>query len=398
MLNNKIPRKNFIKVLSILTTSAFCPPALYANASQQDGESILKCSIYLQAPKQTQITIRWLTTMPVYSWVEYGEDPAQMNNHQHQSNDGLVNANNTTQAITIAGLKPGTTYYYRICSKIIIEFKPYKITYGDIFMSEGFSFKTLKKDVSESEIWVLNDIHDRPNSFEQLFKFHEKTCDFIFLNGDMFNWQKDEQQLIDHLINPLVEASGKTIPFILSRGNHETRGIFARGLHNYFNDVAEKYYYSFTHGAMYIIVLDSGEDKVDENEEYGGIVDFDAYREQQKIWLQNEIKKKEFKKAKYKIVFSHIPLFYAGSAHGTQHCHDLWAPILRCAKIDVLISGHTHVYGMHAPVAGKHNYPVIIGGGPLDGHRTLIKIKTTQQNLIITAFNDEGKELDSIQL
>ena len=61
--------------------------------------------------------------MPVYSWVEYGEDPAQMNNHQHQSNNGLVNANNTAQAITIAGLTLGTTYYYRICSKIIIEFK-----------------------------------------------------------------------------------------------------------------------------------------------------------------------------------------------------------------------------------------------------------------------------------
>lgn len=391
-------RKTFLTSLSLVTGATLLPSALRGGISVADTGELIKCGPYLQSPRQNQITIRWITNKPVYSWIKFGEAPGLLDQVQHQSTDGLINANTTVQAITIEGLKPGKTYYYQILSKEIVDFKPYKVSYGNTFAGEVLTFKTLKADGADAEIWILNDIHDRPESFQQILQYHQPNADFIFLNGDMFNWQKDEQQLIDHLISPLVKAAGINVPFILSRGNHETRGAFARDLHRYFNGVDEKYYYSFTHGPMYIIVLDSGEDKADDHPEYAGIVDFDSYRERQKHWLEKEVQKPEFKNARYKIVFSHIPLFYAGNGHGVQHCRELWAPILNKAKINVLISGHTHVYGVHPPQAGEHDYPVIIGGGPLDNIRTLIKLKYDKAGLKASTFNEKGILMDTLTL
>ncbi len=60
--------------------------------------------------------------------------------------------------------------------------------------------------------------------------------DFVFFNGDMFDYQEDEQQIIDHLlIPPATQPSHPRKPFIFTRGNHETRGKFRRELGNYFD-------------------------------------------------------------------------------------------------------------------------------------------------------------------
>ena len=145
-------------------------------------------------------------------------------------------------------------------------------------------------------------------------------------------------------------------------------------------------------------MLDSGEDKVDAAAEYYGLVDFDKYRLLQAEWLKKEIQKKAFKKAKYKIVFSHIPFYYSGDWHGTMHCREVFGPILNKAKVDLLISGHTHKYGIHPPVAGQHNYPIVIGGGPKEGARTIIKVKADKAALALEMFDDAGKLVGNIKL
>ncbi len=214
----------------------------------------------------------------------------------------------------------------------------------------------------------------------------------------MFNFQTDENQLVNHLINPLTNLFAANTPFIFSRGNHEARGKFARQLNKYFDGGEDRYYYSFQHGPVYAIVLDSGEDKADEVVVYGGIVNFDAYRLEQAEWLEKEVQKKEFRKAKYKLVFSHIPLYNSGEGHGTVHCRKVWGPILNKAKINLLISGHTHKYGIHPAVQGQHNYPIVIGGGPADGKRTIINVKADNSNLDLQMIDDSGKMVGILNL
>lgn len=397
----KLNRRTFMGSLGSLGAAGLLPFSSFAQqaAILAPVDNLLKSAPYLQSPFPDRITVRWINSLPCFSWVEFGEKPNALKWKALSTDHGLVQAYDTHNTITLQGLEPGKKYYYRVVSKVIEEFKPYKITYGDTEASEVFSFETPGKNQEEISFLVFNDIHDRPESFKHLMQFNNnEQHDFVFLNGDMFNYQTDEQQLIDHLLLPLGELFASNTPFYFSRGNHEMRGKFARHLPAYFNSREQNFYFSFQYGHMYAIVLDSGEDKEDDAPVYAGLADFDNYRLEQAAWLETEVNKPAFKKAKHKVVFSHIPLYHAGDWHGTMHCRKVWGNILNKAKIDVLISGHTHVYGIHPPEKGEHDYPIVIGGGPADGKRTLIKVKANRQSMDITMLDDAGKQVGQLGL
>ena len=89
----------------------------------------------------------------------------------------------------------------------------------------------------------------------------------------------------------------------------------------------------------------------------------------------------------------HIPPFYSNEMHGSVHSRELFSPLFDEYKVDLVVCGHTHVYGVHPPVKGKHNYPIIIGGGPAPGTRTLMKIKANSRQLHVQMLDDAGKEV-----
>lgn len=397
-MKKHITRRSFVSSLGFAGLAAIPHLPALASPGVLNG-SILKCAPYLQAPDPESMTIRWITHTPSFGWVDYGMSADKLNNKAYSVDDGLTQANNTVHSIILKGLEPGTTYYYRAVSKNIDDFHPYKLKYGNSEASQVFSFTTPDQQKDEIRFLVFNDIHDRPESFPVLLKYQEESPkDFVFLNGDMFNWQVDEDQLINHLLKPLCDSFASNTPFIFSRGNHEARGKFARQIGDYFDGGEQKFYYGFQQGPLYAIVLDSGEDKEDSHPEYSGLVSFDAYRIKQKEWLEKEIKKKAFRNAKFKVVFSHIPLHYSGEKHGTMHCREQWGPLLNKAGIDVLISGHTHRHGIHPAVPGVHEYPIVIGGGKKDGSRTIMNVKVTQKKLNLRMIDDSGATVGSLDL
>ncbi|HMR85521.1 MAG TPA: metallophosphoesterase family protein [Niabella sp.] len=353
---------------------------------------------YLQAPAINSMNILWITNKLCYSWVEYGEGD-KLDQKAHQVTDGLVNAYNRVNNVHLPNLKPDTRYSYRVISKEITGFQPYKITYGETIISGTKTFTTVNPNATEVSWLVLNDIHDRPHSFAHLIKLNgNDPYDYVFLNGDMFDYQTDEQQLINHLLKPCTDSFAGSAPFLFVRGNHETRGKFARDIADYFASPSGKYYYSYQWGPVYNIVLDTGEDKPDDHEVYAGIVDFDSYRRQQAAWLEKEMQTKAFKTSPFRVVMMHIPHFYSGDWHGTLHCRELFAPLFDKYKVDLFIAGHTHKYGVFAPEKGKHNYPIIIGGGPKEGNRTLIKVKASQQEINLRMLKDDGSEVGSYRI
>lgn len=350
---------------------------------------------YLQAPSGNSISIMWITNKLCYSWVEYGEGD-QLNQKAHEIKDGLVNAYNRVNAVRLNNLKPNTTYSYRVVSKEILEFQPYKLVYGTTITSDTRTFKTMEPQAKEVSWLIMNDIHDRPQSIPHLMQLNGNApYDYVFFNGDMFDYQTDEQQIIDHMLAPCGESFAGAKPFLFVRGNHETRGKYSRELADYFTSPSGKYYYAYQWGPVYNIVLDTGEDKPDDAPVYAGIVDFDSYRREQAVWLEQEMQKPAFKKAPFRVVMMHIPHFYSGDWHGTMHCRELFAPLFNKHKVDMVISGHTHKFGVFAPEEGKHSYPIIIGGGPKDGNRTLIKVKANQQELSLKMLKDDGSEVGS---
>jgi predicted phosphodiesterase len=376
-----------------LPLSAF---ASNQNADSPDATHNFLTKPYLQAPTTDSMTIMWLTNQLCLNWVEYGETE-KLGTKAEQCAHGMINTNSRINTVTLTNLKPNTTYYYKVFSKQILDFRPYKITFGDIISSETYRFQTLDPKTKDVSWLILNDIHDRPESFGELIQLNQnKPYDFVFLNGDMFDYQTDENQIINHLLHPCSLFSTEK-PFMFVRGNHETRGKYSRNLLDYYYNYDKKEYYSFKMGSVFTIVLDTGEDKKDSHPVYGGTVNYDSYREEQAIWLEKQMKSKAFKNAPFRVVMMHIPHYHSDEEHGTTECRRLFGSLFEKYKIDLFVAGHTHEYGMFEPNK-EHSYHFVIGGGPETGTRTLIRIDANSKVLNLQMLNDSGKEIGLFQL
>lgn len=389
--------KNVTKLGALTTATGFLPTSgLLAQNGSHPSKFITSRHAFLTLPYLQNLTsnsvdIMFITNNNAYSWVEFGE--ASLSERAHNTADGFVTAYNRVNCIGLRDLEPNTEYKYRVVSKEIIQFEPYDLKYGNQIASDEFLFKTPEIKEKETNCIIFNDIHDRPNTFVELMNVNEnRTFDFAILNGDMFDFEEDEAQVIRNLLAPCANLFAKNKPYIMLRGNHETRGKFRGELKNYFSYPTEEYYYTLVKGPVHFTFLDTGEDKPDDTEVYAGIVDFDAFREKQAIWLEKEMQKSKYVNAKYKVVVMHIPTYHSGDWHGTLHCRKVFSPLFEKYKVDLVIAGHTHKYGIHKP-NNEHKYPIIIGGGPKKGYRTITNLSANQDRLEITMIDDSGKQV-----
>ncbi len=353
---------------------------------------------YLQAPLETSMTIMWITDVKCTSWVEYGVGET-LDRKAYCSRDGLIDADQTLHRITLEGLTSGTRYSYRVCSKEIVTFESYKVTFGETLVGPTEHFVTLSRSKEAFSFIVLNDIHHRDDLMTKLILQSASTpYDLVFLNGDILGHIEDEPQIVEHILKPCSALFAKTIPFVYVRGNHETRGQYARMLGDYLGRPENRYYYAFDHGPVHFIVMDGGEDKEDGHKEYSGLVNFDPYRERQRVWLEEEIQSKPFKNALFKVVLVHMPPTASKEWHGTNHLYEIWRPLFNRAKIDLMISGHTHQHAVVEPEEGVCDYPMIIGGAPKEGQATVIRVDVTQDTLDVVMTTDEKKVVGAYQV
>ena len=115
---------------------------------------------YLQALSYDGVTICFSTSHRGFSGVELrvkGSDEAQL---YRTSKDGLFEADNTFNAIRIDGLSAATEYEYRLTSKRMLSFEPYKVVFGEQITSPWYSFRTFDPAADEVTFVVANDIHD----------------------------------------------------------------------------------------------------------------------------------------------------------------------------------------------------------------------------------------------
>lgn len=388
-----LKRRHFLKSGLVLSAVGLLTPAAASRKTIPDEDFKIAVGPCLQTSFGNNISILWITTKNAASWVEYGLSADKLDQKAYGKSAYGLRPTGKINVIKLQNLQPGTRYYYRIVSKEIVDFQPYKLTYGKSINSEVHSF--VNTDIAKEEIRfvMLNDIHDRPKSIPFLLDLDkEKKNDFIFFNGDIFDYQTNEQQIIHHMLQPCADAFAKETPFVYVRGNHETRGKYCREFPQYFENVG---YDAFTLGPVRFVLLDTGEDKEDAHPVYAGIVDFDAYRLQQAEWFKQEMESKAFKKAKFRVILMHIPPCFGGNAPGEKHVNSVFNPLLNKAKVDIVLSGHTHRYIIRKPNEGENNYPIIVGGGPTEGRRTMTKVTADKNQLKVVMLNDKGEEAGS---
>ena len=389
-------RRDFLKGGALLGAVTLLTPSI-ALAAQVDkivdeGFKIL-VGPYLQSSFDNSMVIHWVTNKDANSWVVYGTDKQGLTQKAYGKSAFGMRPDGRINKVILKNLIPGQIYFYQIISNEIADFKPYKMKFGHLIKGEVQQFTNTDITKAEVSFLMLNDIHDRPKSIPHLLGLEDvNEHDFIFFNGDIFDYQTSEQQLITNMLQPCIDTFAKFKPFVYVRGNHETRGVFRDEFLNYFENVGQL---AFTLGPVRFVILDTGEDKEDSHPVYADLVDFDGYRMEQAAWLKVEMQRKEFKKAPFRVVMMHIPPRFSGDWHGATHCTALFEPLLNDGKVDLVLSGHTHVYKIHQAGEDGNKYPLVIGGGKKEGTRTITKITANAKELKVTIRDDSGKEVGS---
>ena len=343
---------------------------------------------YLQNPVNNGITIMWETTIPTYSWVEYGTDTLDLK-RARLIIDGQAEFNESIHKIRLEGLTSGQTYYYRVCSQEILQYKAYSKKFGHTAKSAFHSFTMPDANTDSFTAVIFNDLHQRSAVFQALRKHIEHIdYDFVVFNGDCIDDPIDHAQAT-RFIKQLTEGvGGDRIPTLFMRGNHEIRNAYSVGLRKHMDYVGGKTYGAFNWGDTRIVMLDCGEDKPDSTYVYYGLNDFTQLRQDQVTFLQEELQSKSFKKADKRILIHHIPLYGCRNL-----CWDLWEPVLRKAPFHLSINAHTHKFAFHPRGTLKNNYPVVIGGGNKVENATVMILEKKKGELRVKVLDTKGNVL-----
>ena len=194
--------------------------------------------------------------------MEYRLESATQWQTNFPAHHGLIDADVTTHNVALAGLEPGTAYRYRVVSREIVEFKPYQVTYGATLASPEYGFTTFDPRKPAAAFVVLNDRHEKVEPLAaSLAAVDWARVGLVFFNGDAVNSVESESQLYRCLVDPIVPPFATRIPLVYVRGNHDTRGKFARQLLNYFPTDSGRYYYTLQEGPVMFLVLDGAKIK-----------------------------------------------------------------------------------------------------------------------------------------
>ena len=251
---------------------------------------------YLCDMSQDGVTVVWTTNRPALSWVEASPAdslaPAPPPRH-YQTVAGRKLAGRTLHAVRVRGLQPGTDYRYRIFSQEVQSWPDVNnVTYGktvgaDASRRRAYGFRTFPAAGSGCSFLVLNDIHGKADVLTRLCKRVDfSELGFVAFNGDMSSSVESGEQLFKDYLDASAALFAAGTPILFTRGNHETRGVFADSLGDYFPGRDGRFYGIYRYGDVCILLLDCGEDKPDDHAEYNGLADYDAYRAEECAWLK----------------------------------------------------------------------------------------------------------------
>lgn len=361
---------------------------LYAIAGQPSVK--ITHGPYLQNLSENEVTIVWTTDKPCKSWVEFSKKEAgksfysQLPRKAYASQDGLCCVD-TLHRVTVTGLEKNTTYFYRVLSQEVKELLPYRPVLGNIVSTDiwkkPLTFTTLDGRQETLSMVMINDIHGKNDLQKKLLEMAPpQNVDMVVFCGDMCNYINKQSDIFTGFLDTSVGLFASRKPFVYVRGNHETRGAYARNFSRYLAGPEGKFYYAFTYGPIRFVVLDSGEDKPDTDVEYSGLVDFDNYILEQKEWLARELESPEFRAASFRVVLSHIP-FGKGGWYGSERLRKQLLPLLEGARIDLMLSGHNHTFGFMDK--GKVTaFPIIVNSNnsvlTMFGSEDLLKVQVKQ--------------------
>ncbi len=266
----------------------------------------------------------------------------------------------------VCGLKAATEYFYKVG--------------GAGVWSEVYALTTAPPIGSSSaiRIAVLGDSRNDPTTFAKLEEaIAAQAPDLQIFTGDAVATGSQQTQW-----NSWFEATTGTFkvqsllattPFMPVNGNHEGLAInypaqFIMPQEVAPNEKAQgEEYYAFDYGNAHFIALND----TPTSGATGG---------PQLAWLEAQLKGVDRKKTPWLFVFHHQSLYSCGGSHGSNLAlRSAWQPLFDTYKVDVVFSGHDHLYERSKPIrglSGTDGKVAVSGpkGTPVNGSGTLYLI------------------------
>ncbi|MBR2730460.1 MAG: metallophosphoesterase [Clostridia bacterium] len=223
-------------------------------------------------------------------------------------------------------------------------------------------------------IYHIADTHGKARHAVRSAALCGKPIDLLVLNGDIVN-ASDRVSDFDTIYRIAQGVTHGALPVICTRGNHDLRGRAAEKLGDYMPNVNGRFYYTLRLGALWALVLDCGEDKPDDHEEYGGAICCHAFREEETAFLHDVVARAAQEYAapgvRHRLVIAHHPFTNVGEPPFDieQPLFAAWAALLREEiRPELYLAGHYHRCFVSRPGDDFDTLgqacPVVVGAKP----------------------------------
>lgn len=378
------------------------PFALSLSAQQpfpgDSARSLFYGEPYLQYAAPTGISVMYQSTCSVHSWVEFGRDTLRLDTLR-QLIGGQEVVHDAEHRVRLTDLQPGATYYYRVCAQQILKNQSYHKEFGRTERTAFHRFTLPADTTTNFTALVFNDMHSVHEVERAMGSLAESIPhDFVVFNGDCLPEPAHRVQALSAIQSLVTTFHGADVPCVFMRGNHEIRNAYSSGMLSLFDfGPGNTTYHAFSWGDTRFILLDCGEDKPDNTWVYYGLNDFTGFRKEQVDFLSNEVRSRDFKKAKRRVIIHHIPLWFKDAAEDkggeSAPCRELWSPVLKKAPIDISVNGHTHRFETYEKGQYGNFYPMVIGGGPSLKRATVTVLEKRGKTFRVKVLNVKGTVL-----
>lgn len=255
-----------------------------------------------------QATIIWYTDSSSDSWVDYGLT---------DSYGAFAGGNSGTRhEVTVTGLQPGTSYYYRVRS-------------AGVNLATN-RFKSAKAPGMPFRLAMFSDSH-YGNTAGLGARMALYDPDLMLAAGDI-----TDDGLVSEIDNNVFSGfSGlmSRIPMYWTPGNHDTRDDFA-ACREIFTLPGDERSYWFEYADAQIVSLNA--------EGLPG-----------PAWLDGALAASA---KPWKIVFFHEPARSPAAGHGEEETiRDQYVPIMEQHGVQLALAGHNHFYWRSIPLNGVHH-------------------------------------------
>jgi len=326
-------------------------------------------------------TVVWVTNVNGVGWLEIDDE------RFYNTLYGKHHANTRIHQVRIPREQLNGAVYTANTRRLLFK-SSNTVRFGRTISSENIVFEGYRGQ-DEIRILSLSDYHSMPRAAERVAS-HAGDFDILVLNGDLLSFIADAREVELSIMAPAGRITGGRIPIVFARGNHEMMSFGTSYLDMYIPLPQGRYYFTFTYGPLFGIVLDAGIDKPDEHPFHGGLSASGPYRTEQTRWLEALRDSAPFANYEHMIVISHIYLDTESETF-IDTMRD-WLHVMQAMPICMSIHGHTHRAQVREP--NEHRtFPLIESGGKTDhvGFRHVGALITLGENNHVTFINDSGE-------